>query len=292
MKLLTTAIAPLAWGSTYVVTTQLLPADRPLLAGTLRALPAGLLLLMFVRKLPRGWWWGRAAVLGLLNIGAFFPLLFLAAYRLPGGVAAVLGSVQPLIVLGLTFALTAAKPRLVSVAAGVVGVAGVALVVLKPGAGLDPLGVAAGLAGAAAMATGTVLTQRWGRPPGVGVLTMTAWQLTAGGLLIAPVALAVEGLPPALSGTNVLGYAYLATVNTAVAYWLWFRGLAQLPAGSAVFLGLLSPLAAVVLGWAVLGQALSPVQVAGFAVALGATVAGATAGAGQSIFRSRRSLAT
>src|SRR5690242_2577970 len=100
MKLLTTAIAPLTWGSTYVVTTQLLPADRPLLAGTLRALPAGLLLLALGRRLPSGRWWGRAAVLGALNIGAFFPLLFLAAYRLPGGVAAVLGSVQPLIVLG------------------------------------------------------------------------------------------------------------------------------------------------------------------------------------------------
>ena len=72
-----TALAPLAWGSTYAVTTQLLPPDRPLLAATLRALPAGLLLLLATRKLPRGSWWWRAAVLGALNIGVFFALLFL-----------------------------------------------------------------------------------------------------------------------------------------------------------------------------------------------------------------------
>ncbi len=40
---LQTAVAPAVWGSTYVVTTKLLPPDRPLLDGMLRALPAGLL---------------------------------------------------------------------------------------------------------------------------------------------------------------------------------------------------------------------------------------------------------
>jgi probable blue pigment (indigoidine) exporter len=36
---LVTALAPLAWGTTYVVTTELLPAGRPLLAGVLRPCP-------------------------------------------------------------------------------------------------------------------------------------------------------------------------------------------------------------------------------------------------------------
>lgn len=304
MRLLVTALAPLAWGSTYVVTTQFLPPDRPLLAGTLRALPAGLLLLAVVRTLPRGRWWGRAAALGVLNIGAFFPLLFLAAYRLPGGVAAVLGSVQPLIVIGLSAGLLGRRPRVQGIVAGLLGVAGVGLVVIRPGAaGFDALGLAAGLAGAAAMAAGTVLGKRWGRPEGVGALTFTAWQLTAGGLVVLPIALLVEGMPPALSATNLAGYAYLATLNTALAYWLWFRGLAQLPASSAAFLGLLSPMAATVLGWAWLGQSLGPAQLAGMLAALGATAWGALAAAGpaaartpagavQSMPRSRRSLAT
>lgn len=54
-----TALAPISWGTTYAVTTEFLPADRPLFTGLLRALPAGLLLLAISRTLPRGVWWGR-----------------------------------------------------------------------------------------------------------------------------------------------------------------------------------------------------------------------------------------
>src|SRR5437763_8832784 len=94
-----TALAPAIWGSTYLVTTELLPPGRPLLASTVRALPAGLALMAMGRVLPRGAWWWRAFVLGTLNIGAFFYLLFVAAYHLPGGVAALVISVQPMLVL-------------------------------------------------------------------------------------------------------------------------------------------------------------------------------------------------
>jgi probable blue pigment (indigoidine) exporter len=270
----TTALAPLAWGSTYVVTTEFLPPDRPLLAGLLRALPAGLLLLAATRTLPRGAWWIRAAVLGALNIGAFFPLLFLAAYRLPGGVAAVVGAVGPLIVAGLSAVVLHQRPGARTVVGALVGVVGVGLVVLRPGAGLDPVGVLAGLAGAAAMAAGTVLTKRWGRPEGVGPLAFTGWQLTAGGLLIAPVALLAEGLPPALDGRNLLGYAYLALANTALAYVLWFRGIGRLPAASVSLLTFLSTVSAAVIGWVALGQALGGWQLLGMALALGGTLAG------------------
>ena len=79
---LITAVAPIAWGSTYLVTEQFLPPDRPLFAATVRALPAGLVLLALRRQLPRGDWWWRSVVLGLCNIGMFFPLIFLAAFVL------------------------------------------------------------------------------------------------------------------------------------------------------------------------------------------------------------------
>lgn len=71
-----TAVAPISWGTTYIVTSEWLPPDRPLLSGLLRALPAGLLAIAIGRRLPHGSWWWRAAVLGVLNIGAFFALLF------------------------------------------------------------------------------------------------------------------------------------------------------------------------------------------------------------------------
>lgn len=270
---LATALAPVAWGTTYAVTTELLPPDRPLLAALLRALPAGLLALALTRLLPRGIWWARAAVLGTLNIGAFFPLLFVAAERLPGGVAATFGAAQPLAVAGLAVLVLGERPTRWRLGWAVAGVAGVAMVVLGPAAALDAAGAAAALAGAAVMALGVTLTKRWGRPEGVGPLTYAAWQLTAGGLVLAPLALAVEGAPPALDGPAVLGYVWLGTVGGIVAYTLWFRGVGLLPVTATALLGLLSPLVAAAVGL-LLGETFTPAQTAGFALALVALLAG------------------
>ncbi|SCG34127.1 probable blue pigment (indigoidine) exporter [Micromonospora halophytica] len=267
-----TALAPVTWGTTYLVTSELLPPDRPLWSGVLRALPAGLLLLAVTRHRPHGSWWWRAAVLGALNIGAFFPLLFLAAYRLPGGTAAVLGAAQPLLVAALTVLALRDRPHRHTLLAALAAPLGVALVVLRPDAGTDPLGVAAGLTATAAMATGLVLTRRWGRPAGVGTLAVTSWQLTAGGLLVVPLAAAVEGTPPAPDGPALAGYAWLGLAGTALAYALWFRGAGRLPLTQVSVLGALSPLTAAALGWIVLGQALDATQLTGFALAVGAMV--------------------
>jgi probable blue pigment (indigoidine) exporter len=271
---LATALAPLTWGSTYAVTTQWLPPGRPLFTAAVRALPAGLVLLAASRRLPSGAWWWRVAILGTLNIGAFFALLFVAADRLPGGMAAVLGAVQPLIVAGLSPSLLGRRPGLLAYIAGFIGVIGVALVVLQSTNSPDPLGVAAGLGGAVSMAAGIVLGKRWGRPEGVSVLTFTGWQLLVGGVLLAPSALLLEGFPIQVNAMNLAGYAYLALINTLLAYVLWFRGGAALPSTSLSFLSLLSPVAAALIGWMALSQALRPLQLLGLVIALASTVLG------------------
>lgn len=261
-----TALAPMTWGTTYLVTTEFLPPGRPLLSAALRALPAGLVVVAITRTLPRGDWWWRAGVLGTLNIGAFFALLFVAAYRLPGGVAATLGAAQPLAVAALAVALLGERPTRWRLAWGIAGVVGVATMVLRGNAAFDLVGIIAGTTGTVVMASGVVLTKRWGRP--VGLVAFTGWQLTAGGLVLAPVALAVEGLPPALDAVAVSGYAWLALVGTLLAYTLWFQGLDRLPVGPLSFLPLLSPAVATALGWLVLDQSLTLLQTLGFALAL------------------------
>lgn len=268
-----TALAPAVWGSTYVVTTELLPAGHPLFAALMRALPAGLLALAIAPALPRGHWWWRIALLSGLNIGVFFPLLFLSAERLPGGVAATLGATQPIIVAVLVIGVLGERLSWWRMGWGVAGVAGVGLVVLGPGAALDPVGVLAGLGGAISMGLGVTLTKRWGRPDGVGPLTLAGWQLTAGGLWLLVPTLALEGSPP-VDTAAAAGYLWLGMVGGLLAYTVWFAGIGRLPVTATALLGLLSPLVAAGLGVLVLGQTLTPVQLLGFVIALAAMLAG------------------
>ncbi|MEM5493886.1 EamA family transporter [Hoeflea sp. AS16] len=267
-----TALAPAIWGSTYLVTTEMLPTGYPVTLAVLRALPAGLLLLALTRCLPPRGWLGRTLLLGALNFAVFWTLLFVAAYRLPGGVAATLGSLQALMVIVMARGWLGTRIRAGAVAAAFAGVTGVSLLLLGPDAALDPVGVAAGIGGAASMAAGTVLSRKW-QPP-VSALSFTAWQLTAGGLLLVPLALAVEPALPALTPVNFAGLVWLGLIGAALTYWLWFRGLARLEPGAASMLGMMSPVTAVILGWLWLGQALTPVQFIGAAIVLSSVWAG------------------
>ncbi|MGB3276932.1 MAG: EamA family transporter [Castellaniella sp.] len=262
-----TASAPAIWGSTYIVTTECLPGFSPMTVALLRALPAGLLLLLIVRRLPTGIWWLRSLVLSALNISIFLSLLFVAAYRLPGGVAATVSAIQPLLVALLAPALLGSPLRPASLIAALTGLGGVALLVLTPDATLDGLGIAAGLAGAASMALGNLLARRW--QTSVPMLTMTAWQLSLGGLMLIPLVLAFDPAPPAPTPVNGLGLAWLSLIGAALTYALWFRGIGRLSPVLVSSLLFLSPLTAVLLGWLFLGQALTPPQIAGVVVVAG-----------------------
>ena len=127
------------------------------------------------------------------------------------------------------------------------------------------MGVAAALVGATSMATGSTLVQRWGRP-GNG-MAFAGWQLTAGGLLLAPIALVGEGLPSNFTARNLCGYVYLATNGGALAYVIWFRGIAVIGAQRATFLSLLSPVLATIVG-VFLGDGLTARQFLGGAVVI------------------------
>ncbi|RMH47687.1 MAG: EamA family transporter [Alphaproteobacteria bacterium] len=269
---LLTALAPTVWGSTYLVTTEALPAGYPITMAALRALPAGLLLLAVTRCLPPRAWLGRVFLLGSFNFALFWTLLFVAAYRLPGGVAATLGSLQAMMVIFMARGWLGTPIRAAAIIAAASGVLGVALLLIGPDAALDPLGIAAGLGGAASMAAGTVFSRKW-QPP-VSALSFTAWQLTAGGLILLPFAMIMEPALPPLTATNLAGLTWLGLVGAAATYALWFRGVARLEPGAVSILGMMSPVTAVLLGWVVLGEALSPLQGIGAAIVLGSVWAG------------------
>ncbi|KPB02668.1 EamA family transporter [Ahrensia marina] len=267
-----TAFAPLIWGSSYIVTTQFLANLDPLTISLLRALPAGLFLLCLVRQLPKGSWIPKMLLLGALNFSIFWSLLFFAAYRLPGGVAAIMGAVQPLIVIFAARALLGSPIRALSLIAVATGCLGITLLIISPESKLDALGIIAGLLGSASMALGTVLSRKW-QPP-VSALTFTAWQLTAGGLLLLPFVVWAPTQWSTITHTNVLGLGYLGLIGAGLTYFIWLRGIRKLQPSAVSILGFLSPISASLLGWLVLNETLTPVQGLGMVIVLISVFAG------------------
>lgn len=283
---LVTAIAPIAWGTNYWVTRHALPAEQPLYGALLRALPAGALLLCLRPRLPRGAWWWRSLVLGAMNVGAFFALIYISAQRLPTSIASMVMATSPVAMMLLAWPLVSERPRTAAMAGALLGIAGVVAMLATGNGAVDPAGVVASVAAMTMSSLGYLLAKRWGG--GVDVLTLTAWQLVGGGLLLAPAALAFE-TPPSLDGTAALGFAYVSLVATALAFSCWFAGLRHLEAGTVGLVGLLNPVTGVLLGTLISSEPLGPRRLAGIALVFAGILLGQPALAAR---RSRLRLAT
>ena len=274
---LRTVAAPVAWGSTYLTVTELLPEGRPLHVAALRVVPGAIVLVGV------GWWrnrwrprgaaeWRRTALLAACNFAIFFPLLVVAAYRLPGGVAAAMGGLQPLLVALLGSVVDRTPPRRRDVAVGVAAVAGVAMIAVRPDASFDLVGILSAVAATVSFAVGVVVTKR--TPPPSDRVGATGWQLLLGATVLVPISIGVDGVPPMVDAGGLLGVAHLGLVATGAAFVLWFRGIERLPSAVPPLLGLAAPLTGAVLGWLVLGQSLTAVQIAGFGTTFAAIAYG------------------
>lgn len=260
---LLTMLTPILWGSTYMITAVWIPIDRPIFVALMRGLPIGLLLLLCYRTFPKGIWLFRSILLGSLNIGIFFLLLFIAAYRLPGGIASIIGSVQPVFIILLSWIILKERPTTKSYLAIGMIMVGVFLLFFKQQTAIDPIGVLAALTGSALMSLGVVLTKYWGKPEGVSQMAFTSWQLFFGSLILIPAYLFLEGPVWPLSGENILGMAFIAIFNTGLAYFLWFRGIEKIGPAKVSFLNPLNPLTAFFLGYFMLGQTINFLQILG-----------------------------
>ncbi|WP_405848312.1 EamA family transporter [Streptomyces sp. NBC_01518] len=275
-----TAVAPVAWGTNYYVTHEFLPPDTPLYGAALRALPAGLVLLGLCRQRPRGAWWWRSAVLGLLNVSVFFVLVYAASQLLPTSIASTVMAVSPLAMMLIAWPLVSERPGTAHLAGAAIGLGGVCLMLLTGTEGISVPGISASAAAVLVSSFGHILTKRW-NTAGTDVLASTAWQLTAGGLFLLPVAAAVEGPPPALSPSALLAFGYVTLIATALAFAAWFTGLRHLPSGTVGLIGLLNPVTGVLLGTAVAGDVLTVQQLCGLALVLFGVVLGRPARAGR-----------
>ncbi|MGG7508309.1 DMT family transporter [Plantibacter sp. YIM 135249] len=269
---LVAAIAPIAWGSNYYVTRQFLPEDAPLWGAAIRALPAGLLLVLIRPRLPHGSWWWKSLVLGALNVGAFFVLIYVASQLLPSNIASTIMATSAAVLLFLAWPLLGERPATASIIGAVVGFAGVCVLLVQGSTVVSPWGVAASLAAMLMSSVGFVLTKRWSSTE--SIITVTSWQLVAGGLLLLVFAVCFEGAPPMVDGPAVAAFAYVTVIATALAFVAWFTALRHLPTGTVGLIGLLNPLTGVLLGTLLAAESFGPRQAIGTALVLAGVLIG------------------
>jgi len=108
----------------------------------------------------------------------------------------------------------------------------------------------------------------------VDMLTLVSWQLVVGGLVLVPVALLVEGAPPALDLPAAPGFVWIAGIGTGLAYVCWFRGLRLMSAGAVSLIGLVNPVVGTLLGIALAHEAFGTTQALGMMLVLGGVLLG------------------
>lgn len=255
------ALTPILWGTTYLITGKYL-ADWPALwLSVFRAIPPGLILLAIRPGWVRREQLPHLLLVSFLYIGAFFPLLFVAALHLPGAVAGTLSATLPLILLFLQWVFLRSRPSFQALCFACMGLGGVMLL-LQPDAGLDMIGVGAALLSVLLIGLCSLLLQQ--RPWKGDLINFTGWQLMLGGLMILPLAIWQEGLPPMPESLGTyFGLGWLMLLNSALAYVLWLWGMSRLSLNRLGLMSLLNPLTAVLAGSIVMHEGLSHQQWAG-----------------------------
>lgn len=226
--------------------------------------------------------WPALAAYGAVAVAACQGLYFVAASRLPVGIAILLEFTGPVLVLAWIWLVRRARvPRAaaVGVALAMVGLA--CVVEVWSGIGLDVLGLTAGLGAAACQAAYFLLVEQMtGR---VDPLVVTAAGMLVGSLLLTVVA-APWALPWRVLAQQVAvgdhaapGWTlavWIIVVSTVLAYLSGVAAVQRLSAPVAGAICYIEVLSATVIAWAALGERLTALQLlGGVAVLAGAFIA-------------------
>jgi len=191
-------------------------------------------------------------------------MLFISAYTLPGGVAALIGSLQPAIIIFLAFIFKGerleSKKKLMLATAFL----GMCCIFITPQIRLNFIGVSAAFVGALSMSFGTFFSREW--PTNINVYAFTGYQLTFGGIALLCISPLFDTYPSTIELKNMYGYGYLIIFGAIISYSLWFNGVKKLPLGVVTPLGFLSPITAIAVGWLALDQSMTLIQ--GFGILL------------------------
>jgi drug/metabolite transporter (DMT)-like permease len=288
----------LVWGSTYLAVRVMVRTIPPLLGSGVRFLVAGAVLYPFLVA-RRGWAGvrvttreaGAASLVGILFLAGGTGLVTVAERDVPSGLAAVLVAAMPLGVVLLRHLAAEPVPRATSVGV-VVGLAGVAVLLLpgNPAPEAGWFGLILILVADASMAVASFASSRLPVPG--DTLVATALELLAAGFVLCAAGL-VTGEAAGLqverfSAASLASLAYLIVAGSLVAYTAYVWLLANAPVSQATTHTHVNPVVAVLLGWLILQERVTPTTLVGAALVVGSVAAVVRhESAGESVLASR-----
>jgi drug/metabolite transporter (DMT)-like permease len=258
----------LIWGSTYLAIRYAIETMPALMMAGVRHFTAGAILFAVCRALgmaaPSPRHWLSALVIGALMLLGGNGAVSWAVQLVPSGLAALVIATVPLWIALLEWRLKGVRPGRQALAGIALGIAGVAVLIgpgrLLGGQAPNPIGVGVLLVGAFAWSCGSLYSRRAPLPP--QPLMVVSTQMIAGGALLVLAGLATgEGARvdlDALSTRSVLSFAYLVVFGSIVGYtaYIWLLRVTT-PERVATY-AFVNPVVAVLLGWALAGEALTP----------------------------------
>jgi len=274
----------LLWGSTYLAIKYAVATMPPfLLAGSRFVLAGGILALAgrasATYERPTLAQWRTSVVVGALLLAGGNGLVVLSERTLPSSLAALLIASEPfwIVLLGWWW-LGQARPSGRVVLGLLLGFGGVYLLVgeqLAAGSGRARLvGVGLVLLGAFSWAAGSIYGLRAPRPR--SPVLAAGMQMMAGGALLLVLGTATgewRGLRPSQFGAAAwLGWGYLVVFGSLVAFTAYSWLLQHAPPARVATYAYVNPVVAVLLGWALLGEALTDQMLVGAAVIVGSVV--------------------
>ena len=265
-------IVYLIWGSTYLAIRVMVETVPPLLGSGVRFSLAGAVMLA-VLSLRRSVRPTRAQLLSALLVGLLLPganaVVTVAEQEVPSSVAALLIASVPLWVILMRRG-SGERVSRAGIGAVLVGFAGVALLV-RPGeqsGDATVLGLAAVVFAAVMWASGSFASPRLKLPR--DPLVSTGWQMLLGGLVIVAVGLALgeasEVDPQAFSTRSVLALGYLIVFGSWVAFTAYAWLLQNAPISKVSTYAYVNPVVAIVLGFLILDEVVTPITVIGAAI--------------------------
>ena len=222
--------------------------------------------------------WGFLALTGFLAFSLNYGFLFWGEQRTSSGLAAVLQATIPAFGLALAHVLLPSDRMTLPKVLGVsLGIAGVAVIFSDRTtlAGEDALrGGIAIVAGAFAVALSNVLVKS--RGASFDPVILAGVQMTFGLVPLVVAGFLLEGSPFAFRWTPraVLSVLYLALVGSVIAFLLFYWLLQRMDVTRVLLIALVTPVLAVVLGAAVLGERLGGRAFVGTAMILGGVFLG------------------